>query len=220
MADPAAMQPIEQVLAAISVVSAVAYPFLSGTSWHRSGAKTCAVGALAVWAAWLGFPWVAIALVLSAMGDLALSRPGDKAFLIGMVSFGLAHLTYVALFAAHVTPQVLGATNPRVLLMLAILGLGSVLGRAYARNAGALAVPVRAYVVIIVVMGLMALLLPASAGGSMATLGALLFIGSDAILGQEQFLKKHWRGQGIAIWGLYYLAQAALMIGLIWLQRA
>ena len=55
----------------------------------RSVVKTGAVALLAISA--LPVPLLALALGLSALGDLALSRDGDRAFLAGVAAFALAH---------------------------------------------------------------------------------------------------------------------------------
>ena len=62
----------------------------------RSVVKTGAVALLAISA--LPVPLLALAFGLSALGDLALSRDGDRAFLAGVAAFALAHLAYVAVF--------------------------------------------------------------------------------------------------------------------------
>ena len=66
-------------------------------SWGRSALKTGAVFILALMAA-LKMPLLAVALGLCALGDLALSRPGERAFLAGVASFAAGHLAYVWLF--------------------------------------------------------------------------------------------------------------------------
>lgn len=210
MAGFAVNPEVIKALAAISVASAFLYPLIKQLSWRRSVVKTLAVGALAIWAVLLGHFWLAVALALSALGDLALSRDGEKAFLIGMLAFALAHLAYVFLFVAQ---GLVPFGGWETLAVLVILGIGLWLGPLYAANAGLLAIPVLVYVALIALMAVTALMQQDWAGRWITLAGALMFMASDAILGQEQFLKRHWRGQGLAIWGLYYTAQTALFVG-------
>lgn len=210
MAGFAASPEVIKALAAISVASAFLYPLIKQLSWRRSVVKTLAAGALALWAVVLGHIWLAAALALSALGDLALSREGEKAFLIGMIAFALAHLAYVFLF---VSQGFVPFGGWETLAVLVILGIGLWLGPLYAANAGLLAIPVLVYVALIALMAVTAVMQQDWAGRWITLAGALMFMASDAILGQEQFLKRHWRGQGLAIWGLYYAAQVALFVG-------
>ncbi|HHL22192.1 MAG TPA: lysoplasmalogenase, partial [Aliiroseovarius sp.] len=71
-----------------------------GASAGRSVLKTVPLAAFALWA-WLADApgLLVVALVLSALGDLALSRPGERAFLAGLVAFAFAHVAYVVLFS-------------------------------------------------------------------------------------------------------------------------
>lgn len=202
------------VLAVLSGLCALLYPFLHRVSWPRSVVKTVAVGALALWAYVLGFPILAAALALSALGDLALSRDGERAFLIGMLAFGAAHLLYALMFYWGG----LGALGGWETLGIVLIGAAAAwLGPRYAAKAGNLAIPVLVYVSIIALMAALAVMQPHGAGQAITLIGALLFMTSDAILGQEQFLRQTWRGQGGTIWGLYYLAQVCLFIGFVWI---
>lgn len=202
------------VLFALSLGAAVLFPLVpEGRNGLRSVVKTLAVGCLAVWAGLLGFGWLALALGASALGDLALSRPGERAFLAGMVAFGLAHLVYVGLFvAAGGLPR----WDPALLAVAVTLAaIGFWLGRLYASQAGNLAWPVRGYVTLIVVMAVTAVFVPAGPGAWLIHAGALTFVVSDAILGQREFLRRSWPGQEIAIWAAYYIAQVLLFAGIV-----
>lgn len=202
------------LLAIMSGLCAVIYPFLTSLTWSRSLVKTLAIAPLAVWSHMIGFPVLAAGLALSAIGDLALSRPGDRAFLIGMLGFAAAHLIYAWMFyAGGLVP--LGGWQS--LALVPVIGVALWLGPVFAAKAGALALPVFVYVGIIGVMGATAVMQPMGAGQVIALIGALLFMASDAILGQEKFLNRHWPGQGLAIWGLYYAAQVALFVGFVWI---
>ena len=198
----------------LSLGAAVAYP-LWPMRWPgtRALCKTVAVGALAALAAAGAFWGLALALGLSALGDFALTRTGERAFMAGMAAFGLAHLVYIALFAG------LGAGIAHLTIGQAVFAVGLAgsaiwLGRLYARDAGALRLPLLVYIAIIASMGLMALLLPDQPLHQLVLLGAVLFICSDALLGQEVFLRRIWPGQAPLLWALYYAAQVCLFAGI------
>ena len=174
-------------LFAFGVVAAVMY--LPRTSGHirmtRSVRKTLPVTLFAFAAAAEGAPaLLIIALALSAVGDFALSRPGSKAFLIGMISFATAHLAYVIVMV------MLGASLSMaqwpIIATLLVFGLST---EWWLRpHTGALKWPVRAYVGIILVMAVVALGLPDAR--TTALWGAVLFVISDLILSIETFVLK------------------------------
>lgn len=203
------------LLFALGVIAAVLYLPRTGSRPRlaRSVRKTLPV-ALFCLAAWAdGAPALLVAaLGVSAAGDWALSRPGERAFLVGMVSFALAHLAYIALMLGA------GAGGPGALWPLAgaVLALGASTEVWLAPHTGALRWPVRVYVVIIVGMGLAALGLPE--GYALATAGALLFMLSDLILSVETFRMgaghpaRRWAGK--LVWITYIAAQTGLLLGL------
>lgn len=84
----------------LGVVLAGLYLKFTGnpTSWLRSILKTLPVALFALAAiVYQGPVWLILALVFSAIGDLALSRPSTKWFLTGMIAFAAAHLGYIVL---------------------------------------------------------------------------------------------------------------------------
>jgi uncharacterized membrane protein YhhN len=160
-----------------------------------------------------GGSWVLVlALALGAIGDLALSRPGERAFLVGMLAFSLAHLAYLVLLIAAGGGVESVMVLPSILMIL--FGISSEWW--LAPHTGTLRWPVRGYVVIILAMGLAALGLPA--GNIWALAGAMLFVLSDFILAIETFLlspdHRLRRGLSYLVWITYICAQASLMLGL------
>jgi uncharacterized membrane protein YhhN len=130
----------------------------------RTVAKTMAVGALSGLAFHAGGPALLIvALALSALGDAFLAHEGEAAFLGGLGSFLAAHIAYAVLFIVS-GPGFADASVPGLLAMV-VFGVG--MGTLMVRKAGALALPVAAYVLAISVMGL---------GG--VTLGGLVLLGA------------------------------------------
>ncbi|WP_071675113.1 lysoplasmalogenase family protein [Nioella nitratireducens] len=185
----------------------------------RSGLKTVPVALFALAALLTGAPWLALGLALGALGDFALSRAGERAFLIGLVSFAAAHLVYAWLFAA-----VPDALSPTALNAPRWLGVGALVAMALSTPiwllpfTGALSRAVAAYVVIITAMGIAALHLPAAQG--VAIFGAGLFVASDLVLAVGLFrLADGSRQARIAahlVWPLYWLGQAGILMGMVW----
>ena len=169
-------------LGVLSVLAAVVFAVLpESLAAARSVIKTTAVGSLATLAASSGAGWLALALVASALGDFALSRPGDRAFLAGMILFGAAHALYVGLFVwAGAEPRFAMAPLLGVAILLSI---GLKLGGAYSARAGDLAVAVRIYVGLIVLMAVAAIFIPKGPGVPLIWVGAIAFVVSDALLG-------------------------------------
>ncbi len=154
-------------------------------------------------------PVIIAALVLSALGDIALSRDGERSFLIGLVAFALAHLAYVVAFFG------LSTGAPPLLPVLALVALALSTEVWLTPHAGALRWPVRVYVGLITVMGVAALGLPG--GHALALTGAMAFILSDAILALQRFRMAPasvWqRPASVMLWLLYVGGQACILMG-------
>ena len=196
----------------VSLVTAAIYMVLAswrGPSWWKTILKALPVGAL-VFAASANFaaPLVIAALALSLIGDIALSRNGERAFLIGLIGFAAAHVAYIVHFydMATMTPPL------AAVFVLVVLALSTeVWLRPYT---GAMMWPVRVYVVLITLMGLTATSLPAH---PLATLGALTFIVSDVLLAIQLFRLGPTSPARIPIavllWAAYALAQVMILLG-------
>jgi uncharacterized membrane protein YhhN len=187
-------------------------------SRDKSLSKTGSVAALAFIAFLSVTPvLLAMALVLSALGDYALSRDGDRAFLAGMAAFLAGHIAYIALFLGQGADiAVLSERGlPAAALVLASLVM---LGWLWPQL-GSFRMPVAAYVVAIVVMGLAALSLPNSGGSALILGGALAFMASDAILAAEKFRLASdgpaARAAPTLVWILYWAAQALILSGFL-----
>lgn len=206
-------------IALIGLAVAVAYLPMTNrpNSLLRSVWKTIPVAALAL-AAWLaGGPALLVAaLFLSALGDLALSRDGEAAFLYGLSSFALSHLVYILhiLAISALFPWDAFAQIPPAAIILAAVTLSTEIW--LIPHTGTMRWPVRAYVLIILTMGLSALTLPLTFWP--AILGAGLFALSDLILSVELFrLGPDHRLTPLAsklVWITYIGAQAGLFWGL------
>ncbi|MDQ7072166.1 MAG: lysoplasmalogenase [Rhodobacterales bacterium] len=199
---------------AAGIVAAILYLPRTNSQprWKRSIRKTLPVALFAL-AAGLGNAPVLLttALILSAIGDLALSRPGTRAFLVGMIAFALAHIAYIALMVPQVDMPVL-----MIVPVMALVMFGVSTERWLAPHTGELRMPVRAYVMVIMIMGIAALGLIEVR--PLAFVGALLFVVSDLVLSLETFVMgaDHRRRimAGKTIWVTYIAAQACLLLGL------
>lgn len=212
------------LLITLSVSAAIAYGagfVLSPPSPLRTGLKMVAVGALAV-LAWqntnhnvLGL-MVCAALALSAIGDGFLAGDPKRWLPLGLGSFLIAHILYVAVFwtlGEHghwLSPLRAG------LIAVSVLGAIGMLVWLWP-HLGAMRAAVSVYIAAIVAMLATSILLPWQAWPVMV--GALAFMASDAILSAELFrgakLGGSTRLTAYAIWGLYYGAQAAIAYGLL-----
>jgi uncharacterized membrane protein YhhN len=182
----------------------------------RTAVKTLAVGLLAVLAlARSGPPLLVCALALSALGDAFLSREGERAFLAGLASFLAAHLVYIALFYLSGGSFGILAAEPwraGVAVAMAVFAL-FMLAQLLGIVAPDMRLPIFAYVLAILAMGVTALTL----GNAFVIFGAVLFMASDAILASEKFLmaslslRRSWAR--LAVWVLYYAAQLLITLG-------
>lgn len=196
------------VLFLLGLILGIGYLPLAGRdpSTPRSLAKTLPVALFAGAALAAGAPWLALGLALSALGDLALSRPGRMAFPAGLAAFALAHLVYLAVFWG-LNP---GAMPP-LWAALPVVALALSTEVWLIPHTGALKAAVRVYVGLITLMVLAALPLAPWT----IPLGAVLFLASDFLLAVQTF-RLAGRGPGwigLAVWALYLGAQALIAIG-------
>ncbi|HMO08100.1 MAG TPA: lysoplasmalogenase family protein, partial [Paracoccaceae bacterium] len=144
--------------------------------------------------------------VLGALGDFALARPGERAFLAGMAAFAAGHLAYAGAFAGAAGMPSLPVLAAGVVLAA---GAAALLGP----RAGPLVWPVRGYGAVIGAMAACALALPDPA----ARAGAALFVASDALLAVALFRapgQGALRPLGLAVWSCYWLGQALILLGM------
>lgn len=206
-----------------AATAALAYwvGFAARESPGLSGAavKTASTGFLAL-ALWLLVPqapplWpLALGLTLGALGDLCLAQRGEAAFLAGMAAFGAGHLAYAGHFLA--VPMALGfpdLTLPRLVLALALIALMASTEHWLAPRTGKLRGPVRAYVILIGLMGISLLVLPAGAVTGWLWLGGSLFILSDLLLALRLFVAvdpQRQRLLSLTLWPAYWGGQALI----------
>lgn len=202
----------------LSAAAALLYLFAleQPASWKRSAVKTLPVLLLAFVALNRDGPALLVAgLVLGAAGDFFLSRDGDNPFLAGLASFLLAHIAYVVLFlgSGGGLPVLVGW---HVVAALAIAAFSlSVLVLLMRHVPANMRMPVVAYCIAIVLMGLTAL----TTGNWMVIAGALLFMASDTLLALERFVLPETFGHRlpvrVAVWTFYYAAQLLITLGFV-----
>lgn len=156
------------------------------------------------------------ALAISSVGDFLLglrrlrSLDSESLFLLGLGSFLLAHLVYIAMFRKYRLLDWWRSGPARSLGVLTILvALGSVL-QILRHSLGPMLIPVVVYSLVLCAMGISAML--ADLGSPKACFGALLFISSDAMLAIGKF-RGPFPGQDQFIWITYYAAQVLILLG-------
>lgn len=200
---------VQAMLWAVAGVCALIYLALttSEPSWPRSVIKTLPLVLFAV-IAWRAEAPVLLALgfAFSALGDWALSREGERAFLVGLIGFAIAHILYIVVFASEIEIMSLW---PLVILLPLALSTEVWL----TPHTGAMRQPVRAYVLIICTMAILAANLPPDR--HLATLGAGMFLSSDLILSIRLFRLSDdhpmARPAAWALWALYVGGQALIL---------
>jgi uncharacterized membrane protein YhhN len=149
--------------------------------------------------------WFVVALACSLAGDVLLMLPSD-AFVAGLSAFLLGHVAYVVGLNQD------SAGNWWLALPVVVVAL--VIGRRLVRGIltsaqPSLVAPVLAYVLTILVMVSSAV----ASGNVLAAAGAVLFMTSDALIGEDRFVR-HRAWQPLVIMVTYHLAQALLVVSL------
>jgi len=151
--------------------------------------------------------WVVTGLVLSLGGDVALLWP-KEGFVPGLVSFLVAHLSYLVAFT-----RAAPFASRRWPFVAYALVAGGILSLLWAGVPTALRVPVVAYVVCLATMAAQAAVVwrasqgePDARRGAVLALGGLLFVSSDALLATNKFA---WALPLSSLWILmtYWAAQ-------------
>lgn len=149
---------------------------------------------------------VIAALGASLVGDVVLMTP-DARFEAGLAAFLLAHLLYIAAFAAHfeIGPGLVAAG------LIVALGFGVVpqLLTAVQRHGRAITMAVAAYIVVVSAMGVVA----AGTAVAVTAIGGALFVTSDALLGWGRFIGPAPGGR-VLVHITYHLGQAGLVLWL------
>ncbi len=205
----------------IAGILALIYGFVLGQHSPnnlRTIVKTLSIGSLAVLSWQMGGPsGLTIALALSALGDFFLAHDGEKYFLPGLGAFLAAHIAYCILFwsigggITVIFQSNIALAMAGFFVLTAILALAQLFS-----HLGPLKTPVVVYVLAITAMGLMALTLP---GQFWVVIGAILFMISDFILAQEQFMLAQdsplRRITSPLLWSCYWIGQALIAASIL-----
>lgn len=160
--------------------------------------------------------WLGTALILSSIGDFFLGvgrlgkLDGESLFLLGLGSFLIAHLVYIAMFSRY-RASVWWRPNPArvwgvTTILIAVVAMLGILRQ----SLGSMLIPVVAYSLVLAGMGISAML--ADLGTSLAGVGALLFIASDAMIAISKF-RHPFPYSDRLIWITYYSAQFLILCG-------
>jgi uncharacterized membrane protein YhhN len=148
--------------------------------------------------------WLTVAMLLCLAGDVLLLPQVDR-FRSGLAAFLLAHLAFIAAFAAFPVFQPGLAFVPFELLLLGAFG-----SRIVRAAPSALRVAVGCYVLVIAAMFGVA----ASRSVPLLQFGALLFVLSDGLLGWNRFVKTLPGGR-LAVMVTYHLALVLLTLAVV-----
>jgi uncharacterized membrane protein YhhN len=198
------------VAAAIMVICQLADASLPGAIAKMTASSAFVLLALGLGALQTGYGrLVLLALLLSWIGDLALTGSTEKLFLVGLASFLLAHVAYISAFAfAGVNLKwMLGALLPIALISLAASSW-------FAPYVPAdLIIPVRVYTVVISLMVIYAFGARGKGAPVLVPLGAVLFYFSDLSVAAGQFVQTDFPNY---VWGLpiYFAGQVLLALSI------
>jgi len=146
--------------------------------------------------------WVLAALVLSAVGDVTLLWRSSTLFLVGLGSFLVGHLAYVAAFAARGIDR-----GPAVLAVVALAATAlAVIRWLWPHVPAKMQLPVAAYSAVISLMVAMAIGTVALDFDGRIVVAAIMFYCSDLAVARDRFVAP---GPVNRLWGLplYYVAQ-------------
>lgn len=193
-------------------------------TWARMVSSAALVVAALIW--WQGVgrstPWVAYPALLFAgmlcsfFGDLVMARVVvlPQHVLFGMLAFGVTHIFYLLGYGQ--AGRVLGLGDPRAWIggVAAGLLLAAILWWAVIRapDSGVMGYGALGYALLLGGMAGAAAALAVQDGRFLSlAFGALLFLVSDAILGNRIFRGNEWFLVGDVVWALYIAGQALIV---------
>ena len=163
--------------------------------------------------------WFGLGILFSLAGDVLLIS-FDKMFLLGLIAFLLAHISYVTGFREEIVTVTAWSL---ILAVFIAINIGRLLrrivGAMRAKGQNRSVIPVIAYGTVISVMlyaAMSTIYNPAwkTDASFFVSLGAFLFCASDAVLAWNNFVSPLKNGR---VWNitLYYLGQMGLIAGVI-----
>lgn len=217
------LSPLSLLVFGISATASIFYGFFwtrRGPSNLKSAIKFIPVGCLALIAVIEGSSWYLVTgLALGAVGDIFLSLDEESGFLPGLAAFLLGHIAFVLLFfEAGLGIEQLTTAAWRIAGAIALAIVAMLMFWKLRPHLGSLLPAVMAYIAVIFCMGLSAMTLPLDPY-SLAIIGALMFIASDAVLSCELFLMSKEnparRVTSVVLWFLYWGGQALIMLAFV-----
>ncbi|MFI5807351.1 lysoplasmalogenase [Streptomyces sp. NPDC051561] len=192
------------LLAAFLLAAAVDLAGLLAGAWPvHAAAKPLLMPLLAGYVAVRGGPRLLVAaLLLGWGGDLALLFDADPAFMIGMGSFALGHLCYLALFKGAPMNRPLGAAY--AVALIAVVAL------LWPDLPAELRVPVAGYSLLLTVMALRS-----SGLGLYAGVGGALFLLSDTLIATGVAQWPQLPAPDFWVMATYSAAQLLLALGVL-----
>ncbi len=153
------------------------------------------------------YGWVILAgLFFSWWGDLFLISHSAAIFMLGLIAFFLAHVSYCAAFIVY------GVGIPSAGIALAVLLVpGVFIMRWLHPHLGTMRVPVYAYVTVITIMTALAVSALTTRGGLLIPIGAILFYCSDIFVARDRFVAQGQINRYIGL-PLYYGGQILLAL--------
>lgn len=153
------------------------------------------------------YGWVILGgLALSWWGDLFLISHGRTIFMMGLISFFLAHVCYCAAFV------IFGIEQSSATLALAVMLLPAFLTMRWLHpHLGKMKVPVYGYICVISIMTALSISAHTATGGILIPCGAVLFFCSDIFVARDRFVTPGKTNAYIGL-PLYYLGQMLLAL--------
>ena len=148
---------------------------------------------------------IGLGLVFSGVGDIVLELEGASIFALGLGAFLVAHLFYIAAFTKGIQFK-----GPRGMVAATIMVYGCLIGFVMIPNLGNMLLPVVAYLVVIVAMGVLAAL--SGVNHWLVVAGACLFIASDSLIAVNRFMAPVPHSS-LLIMVTYYPAQLLITTG-------
>jgi uncharacterized membrane protein YhhN len=154
---------------------------------------------------------LSIALVFSAIGDVMLGLHREDFFIFGLLSFLIAHVFYIWLFARNF-PHPLRISLEQKIILAGILIFSVVMTTWLWAGFGAMKIPAMIYLCAITLMCITATLM--NLPKRTVLFGAMLFLLSDSLIAANRF-KMPIPLSNYAIWITYYVGQCCIAFGFL-----
>ena len=164
--------------------------------------------------------WFGVGLLFSLAGDVLLLSSGDRTFLLGLIAFLFAHISYIVGFSDALTNvESWPVTWMALITISAIYLLRRIVAALRARGEVKLIYPVIIYgaVISFMLFGAISTVYDVTwetGAALLASIGAFLFWISDLILAWNKFVSPIQNGRTFSI-VTYYLGQIGLIAGVI-----